>query len=211
MLRVPQYPSLNVMVGCILQKLLHAAMCSMLCLAAAGCNGNLTEIKKKVSEKVGNVVEKGVEKAKQAVTQVEQKVAPQPEGIEFEAGGPLRAEACYVTLTRVRDGEPAILELSTFESGKAEKHPSVYVRAEVSAANLAELQGQKLQAQIYLQHKPEGPVWQTAEGGHVVLSVIQANNERIVCEVSEGQLVNMADGSTIQCKGKLFAKLPPAT
>lgn len=206
-MRVPQDRSLNMVIEFRLAKALPVAMCTILCLAAVGCGEKLDEIKQRVSKKV----EQGVKKTKEVAAQVGQKVAPQPEGIEFEAGGPVRTEVCYVTLTRVREGESAILELSTYESGKVEKHPSVYVRAEVSAANLTELHGQKLQAQLYLQHQPEGPVWQTAEGAHVVLSVITASNERIACEVAEGQLVNLADGSTIQCKGKLFARLPPAT
>ncbi len=210
-MHAPKDASLEAMFGMRLAQAAQAAMCAALCLAAAGCGEKLSEIKQKVAEQVESAVEQGVEKTKQAVAKVEQKVAPQPEGLEFDAGGPVRAEVCYVTLSRVREGEPAILELSTYESGKVEKYPSVYVRAEVSAANLAELQGQKLQAQVYLQHKPDGPVWQTAEGAHVVLSVVTASNERIACEVAEGQLVNMADGSAIQLKGKLFAKLVPAT
>ena len=188
-----------------------AALYTALFLSAAGCGEKLQEIKKTVSEKVGQAVEQGVEKTKQAVEKVEQKVAPQPDGVELEAGGALRAEVCYVRLTSVRAGEPAILQLSTFESGKQEKYPSIYVRAEVSAAKLGELQGQKLQAQVYVQSAADAPVWQTPDGSFVELSVVSASEDRITCEVAGGQLINLADGSTTALKGKFFAKLPPAS
>jgi len=188
-------------------KLSLAAACTLVCLGAAGCGEKLQDLKQTVTEKVGQVVEK----AEGAVQKVEQKVAPQPEGIELDAGGALRAEACYATLTQVRAGEPAILQLSTFEQGKRETYPSVYVRAEVSAASLADLQGKKLQAQVYLQNKADGPIWQTPVGGHVELTVLTATPDRITCELIQGQLVNAADGSTLPIKGKFFAKLPSAT
>lgn len=208
---VPHYWPLETKGGSWFVPKALAVVCTAFCLAAAGCGEKLQELKEKVSEQVEQAVEKGVEKTKGAVQQAQQQVAPQPEGVELDAGGPLKAEVCFATLTSVRAGEPAVLQLSTFESGKRETYPSIYVRAEVSAANLAALQGQKLQAQIYVQNDAEAPVWQTPEGAYVELAVVAATNERITCEVLQGQLVNLADGSTVQLKGKFFAKVPPAS
>ena len=130
-------------------------------------------------------------------------------------GGPVRVDA-----RRTGEGGPLLRHAGVVSVGSAERaavssckeagdesFPSVLFRAEVSAGTLAELSGQKLAAQLYVQTEAEGPVWHLPEGQSVEVSITTAGEDSVEGELLGGTLVRTDTGQSTTVKGKFTGSL----
>lgn len=155
-------------------------------------------------EEMSEVFNKGAETVGQAVSKTTELVKEQTQlagQFELALDGPVKAGRCYATLVSFASGRPSVLTMSSSKAEEDETFPSVLLRAEVSAGTLAELSGQKVAAQLYVQTEADGPVWHSPEGQPVEVSITAAADGSVEGEVLGGTLVRTDTGQGTEVKG----------
>lgn len=166
-----------------------------------GCGEKMPELPsmQDIKEGVQGAVGSGVDDVAQA--------ANLAGSLELQAGEPVAAGGCYISLIAVGGGRPAVLRLASYKDASNENYPSVFLQAQTDAADLASLSGQTVSAQLFVQRVKDGPVLHCATGQSVQVKFSAVAADKIEGEISGGALVNTADGTSVPVSGK-FTALP---
>ncbi len=168
---------------------------------AAGCDEDSS---------VRETFDRGVRKVKrQVVTTVRQvKEEVQLAGeIELSLNPPVKTGACYTSLIVVDAQRPSVLQVTSYSDSGNEKFPSVFMRAMVPSTSAAELAGKTVAAQMYVQHKKDGPIWHSLAPEHAQLRIDEAAGGSIKATVVGGQLVSTETGEAMDVAGSFSGSL----
>lgn len=168
--------------------------------ALAGCG----------KEEMAEVFNKGAETVGQAVSKTTELVKEKAQlagHFELTLDEPVKAGRCYATLVSFPSGRPSVLTMSSCREAEDESFPSVLLRAEVTTDTPAELSGQKLAAQLYVQSEAEGPVWHSPQGQPVEVNITTAGDGSLEGELLGGSLVRTDTGQTTPVTGKFTGSL----
>ena len=191
---------------------------SMLAVLAAavwltGCGKKVSEIANSIKNTAADVAGKA-EKAAQNAAQTAQNATGKASealalvgSMELTLDGPLKTNACYVKLITSADGRASVLQMQSYQNASQESFPSALLRAQVSAANLADLNGQTIPAQLFVQAQKDGPTWSTQqELVQVKITVVDAKN--VSAELAGGSLLNASTGASQAVKGTFKGVVP---
>ena len=183
-------------------RFLLAGTLAVAVLAAwlAGCNSADLPSVPSVDD-IKNKVTGGVEAVKQTVD-----VAG---NIELQLDKPLRTSGCYAAPLLQAAPRPNVLQVTSYDDPAAESFPSVFLRAKVQQQTPESLSGQKVPAQIFVQHDPQGPVWQSPDDAAAQLTIAKADAQSFSGQF-DGVLVNLESGEHQQVSGKLSGSFAPA-
>ena len=161
----------------------------MVGLSLAGCD--------KVKEATGI---DGPKQAGNAVESVRQ-AAGVAGSIELTLDAPLAASGCYVSLLSPGGGRPNVLQITSYRDPSGESFPSVFVQARVGENPLTALTGLAVEAIVFAQGSPDGPVWQTLPSAPAKLTISAAGGSEFSAELT-GELVNVESGARQAASGK---------
>jgi len=172
---------------------------------AAGCGKSVSDI----ASSVKDAASEGVQSVKDTAQQVSQDVTNKVQGVTDQAAQtlemagsmqlqidqPLQVSACYASFSHVKAAGAGVLQLQSYREAEQESFPSVFVRAPCSTATLAELTGQTLAAQMFVQPQQNGPVW-SATAEPVQLKITAVEEKQLKAEIVGGNLANSGTGAT---------------
>ena len=172
---------------------------------AAGCGKSVSDI----ASSVKDAASQGVQSVKDTAQQVSQDVANKAQGVtdtaaqtlemagtmQLKIGQPLQVSACYASFSKLKAAGAGVLQLQSYRDAQQESFPSVFVRASCSSATLAELAGQTLAAQMFVQPQQNGPVW-SATAQPVQLKITAVEAKQLKAEIVSGSLANSGTGAT---------------
>jgi hypothetical protein len=182
-----------------MRRIRPAIFAAVAVAAVAGCGKEeMAEVFKKGADSVGQAVSKTTELVKEQAQLAGQ--------FELTLDVPVKAGRCYATLVSL-SGRPSVLTMSSCKEAGDESFPSVLLRAEVTAGTLAELSGQKVAAQLYVQTEAEGPVWHSPEGQSVEVSITTAGDGSVEGELLGGTVVRTDTGQSTAVTGKFTGSL----
>lgn len=181
-------------------------------LALACCLGcgtkNLSELagdaKKAATDAAGQAGEaaKGLTQSAQKVTTKAAETMELAGSMELTLDQPYKTSACYVKFMAFKSGRPSILQLQSYREAGQEGFPSAFVRAEVSAGTLAELVGQTVGAQAFVQPQADGPTW-APQPALVQLKILAVDAKTLTAEIVGGALVHSGTAAAQPVKGVL--------
>lgn len=190
----------------------------LLFLIAAGCGGQSVS---DLASSVKDAAAEGVQSVKKTAQQVSQDVTGAAQSVTDKASQtlemagtmkltvdkPLDLPACYASFSRVDAAGAGVLQLKSYRDAQGEACPSVLVHASCSASTLAEMKGQTLAAQMFVQLEPNGPLW-TATTQPVSLRITAVDGNLIRAELAGGSLTHSATGATQTVAGTFEGVLP---
>lgn len=190
----------------------------LLLLSAAGCGGQSVS---DLASSVKDAATQGVQSVKDTAQQVSQDVTGTAQNMTDKASQTLELAgtmkltvdrsveipACYASFSRVDAAGAGVLELKSYRDAQGESSPSVLVHASCSANTLADLTGQTLAAQMFLQPEASGPLW-TATTQPVSLKITAIDGKRIRAELAGGSLTHSATGASQAVTGSFEGVLP---
>ncbi len=182
----------------------------VLAVTAAGCGKSVSEL----ASSVKDAASEGMQSVKDTAQQVGQDVADKARGVTDKAAEtlemagtmqlkidqPLQVSACYASFSRVQAAGVGVLQLQSYRDAPQEAFPSVFVRASCSAATLADLAGQTLAAQMFVQAQENGPVW-SATDQPVQLKITAVEEKQLKAEIVSGSLAHSGTGATQAVSG----------
>jgi predicted small secreted protein len=188
-----------------------------LAATAAGCGKSVSDI----ASSVKDAASQGVQSVKGTAQQVSQDVANKVQGVTDQAAQtlemagsmqltidqPLQVSACYASFSRLKAAGAGVLQLQSYRDAGQETFPSVFVRAPCSSATLAELTGQTLAAQMFVQPQQNGPVW-SATAQPVQLKITAVQEKEVKAEIVGGSLAHSGTGATQAVTGTFQGMLP---
>jgi len=176
--------------------------------AAVGCGTKVGDIASSIKDTASSVADKAGQAAK-SVTQSAQDVAGKAGetvglagNMDLTVDAPVKVGACYTTLIVSQAGRGNVLQLQSCRDPAQEAFPSALVRAQVSVASVAELQGQTIPAQMFIQVQKDGPTWSTQKE-LIQLKITAVEPKAVSAEVVSGALINAASGASQPVKGVL--------
>jgi hypothetical protein len=181
----------------------RTTLCLILALLVGCSSETIDDLKKKVGEGVDKVKNVGQE----ATDHVADQVAGANSYLQLEMGEALDAKACFVSLTQLPGSRPAVLQLASYSDAQRESFPSVLIWAEVPSHQPDSLVGQKVKAQIYVQAKADGPVWQSAPEEPIEVSITKAGAQEFAGEIASGKIISSDGGATVDVRGKFGGPL----
>ncbi len=176
-------------------------LAASIAIVSFGCGTNVADLpaieglRKKVTEQVGDAA--GAAKA----------MVKGAGSVELDVNGPVKASKCAVELIKLGEGRPAILQIANTVGQEAETFPSIFVRAEVTAASLADLSGRRLSGQFFAQSQSGGPISFTTPDRPIEIFVKTATNDEIEVELT-GALETTGEGAAPSVKGTVKAVVP---
>jgi len=184
-------------VGCLSAGLLFAT---------AGCGGkNISDL----ASSVKDAASQGAQTVKDTAKQVSEDLGGTARGMADKASQaaqlagtmklaidpPLEISACYANFSRLQAAGIGVLQLQSYRDARQESFPSVFIRVQHSVATLAELAGQTLDAQMFVQPQENGPLW-TATAEPVQLKITSVEDKTLRAEIVGGILVHSDTGAT---------------
>jgi hypothetical protein len=79
--------------------------------------------------------------------------------------------------------------MTSYETADAETFPSVFLRATVKVSTAAELVGQTVACQAFVQPTRDGPVWHTRPDSPLQLEVDELTDGKLIGRIVGGKLV----------------------
>ena len=122
--------------------------------------------------------------------------------IELTLDGPVNTGRCYLSLISPPSGRPAVLQISGYREPADETFPSIFLHAEVPGRDLAGLAGQKLNAQVYVQTRADGPVWHSPSDQPAELTITAVGDDSIEGQLLGGTLINTETRQMVDVTGK---------
>ncbi len=182
----------------------------VLAVTAAGCGKSVSDL----ASSVKDAASEGMQSVKDKAQQVGQDVADKARGMTDKAAEtlemagtmqlkidqPLQVSACYASFSRVQAAGVGVLQLQSYRDAPQEAFPSVFVRASCSSATLADLAGQTLAAQMFVQAQENGPVW-SATDQPVQLKITAVEEKQLKAEIVSGSLAHSGTGATQAVSG----------
>ncbi len=184
----------------------------------AGCGGKSVS---DLASSVKDAASQGVQSVKDKAQEVSQDVAGAARGMTdtaaeaVELSGtmkltidqPLEVSACYVSFSHLQAAGAGVLQLQSYRDAQQESFPSVFVRAPCSAGTLAELTGQTIGAQMFVQPQQNGPLW-TATAQPVQLKITSIEGKLLKAELAGGSLTHSVTGASQAVTGTFEGVLP---
>jgi hypothetical protein len=181
-------------------------MSLVLASAAAGCGGKSVS---ELASSVKDAASQGVQSVKDTAQQVSKDVTGAAQGVTDKASQavqmagtmklkidqPVETPACYVSFSHLQAAGAGVLQLQSYRDAETESFPSVFVRAQCSAGTLAELAGQTVAAQMFVQPQQNGPLW-TATAQPVQLKITAIQDKLVKAEIVGGNLAHSGTGAT---------------
>ena len=171
-----------------------------------GCGKKVSDIASSIKDTAADMAGKAKDAAQDA-TQAAQNMTGKARAALDLAGSmdltldaPLKANACYVKFIPSKTGRPSVLQLQSYRDAKQESFPAAFVRAQVSAANLTQLNGQTVPAELFVQGQQDGPTWSTNKE-LVQLKIMLSDEKNFSAEVVAGSLFNSNTGVSQAVKG----------
>lgn len=143
---------------------------------------NVQQAGEKVQEQVEQKVGQGLQQARDQVASQ----AGQAGKIRLELDPVVEVNSCFATLIGFRDGRPSVLLLQSYRDVEQESFPSVLLRATVPSVVPAELAGQTIEAELFVQVADAGPIW--SSDGPVSLQIVSADAEKVSARILGGTL-----------------------
>jgi hypothetical protein len=168
---------------------------------AAGCDEDSS---------VRETFDRGVRKAKRTVVNTVRQVREEVQlagEIELSLNPPVKSGACYASLIVVDAQRPSVLQVTSYSNSDNEKFPSVFMRAMVQPTSGAELAGKTVAAQMFVQHKKDGPIWHSLAPEHAQLRIDEAAKGSIKATIVGGQLVSTETGEAMDVSGTFSGSL----
>lgn len=159
---------------------------------------------------VRETYERGVRTAKRHVVSTvdELKEKAQVAGeMDLALDSPVKTSGCYASLIVVDAQRPSVLQITSYKDAENEKFPSVFLRALVEPTSAADLAGQTVPAQMFVQHQRNGPVWHSLAPEHVPLRIDKTADYSITATILDGQLVSTETGETMDVSGTFSGSL----
>jgi hypothetical protein len=179
---------------------------SGLLLLVSGCGQNVGDM----ASSVKDAASRGVDQAKQAAGGVAETARgtsarlAEKAGLagEFDlhVGQPLKTDACYVQLIALGPDRPAVLQLQSCRDPVRESFPSVFLRAEVAAADFPALVGQTVEAQLFVKPLPDAPTLHSRDAP-VQLRIDALGEDFLSGEIIAGSLSGPGQDSPIPVSG----------
>lgn len=119
---------------------------------------------------------------------------------------PVSINACYYSLVGMT-GRPSVLQFTSYKNIAVETFPSVMLRAEVEGKTAAELAGKTIKTQMFVQSEADGPIWHTASGDSIQLTITEVTEDLLVANVASGSLTNTETQQSITVTGELSCPL----
>ena len=184
----------------------------------AGCGGKSVS---DLASSVKDAASQGVQSVKDTAQQVSKDVSGTAQGVTDKASQavelagtmkltidqPLVISACYASFSRLKAAGVGVLQLQSYRDAQHESFPSVFVRAQCSAGTLAELAGQTIGAQMFVQPQQDGPLW-TATVQPVQLKITAIEGKVLKAEIAGGSLTQSATGASQAVTGAFEGVLP---
>lgn len=191
--------------------------CAGLLIMVAGCGDKMGDI----TSSVKDAAKEGMDKARTTAGKVGDRVAGAAKGaatrveeraglagvFELTAGGNHKTDACYAQLIVLGQERPSVLQLRSSKDAERESFPSVFVRAEVSAADFAALVGQSLEAQLFIKPSGDAPTLFTQDAP-VQMTITSIQDGVLEGRISGGSLTGAAGGSPLPATGSFRAVTP---
>jgi hypothetical protein len=185
---------------------------------ATGCGGKSVS---DLASSVKDAASQGVQSVKDTAQQVSKDVAGTAQGVTDKASQalelagsmkltidqPLEIPACYASFSHLQAAGAGVLQLQSYRDAQQESYPSVFVRAPCSASTLAELAGQTIGAQMFVQPQQNGPLW-TATAQPVQLKITAVEGKILKAELAGGSLTQSATGASQVVTGVFEGVLP---
>lgn len=167
-------------------------------------------VKEKAQEVGGQVQQQVQEQVKQGLQQARDQVnqqTGQAGSMHLELDAPVDVDVCHAALISFNDGRPAVLQLQSYRDADSETFPSIFLRAVAPSESPAELTGQTVEAELFVQLQQSGPVWYTE--APVQLQITSSDGEKVVAELVGGAL-QRTDGQQPQAvKGRIEGRFTP--
>lgn len=191
-------------------------------VAIIGCGGkSVSEIAGSIRDAARQGADQVTKSVGEAAGQVQQEITQKAENVTDAAGGelglagkieltvdaPLQTKACFARFIPSQVGRPSILQLQSYRDSQRESFPSVFARAQIPTGGLAELKGQTVAAQLFLQSESNGPTWYS-KSAPVQLKITAIDSKLLTAEIAGGALYNTASGATQAVKGTFQGALP---
>jgi hypothetical protein len=196
------------------RKVLVCLSGAMMVAWAVGCGDvSLSDLASSVKEAATEGVDQAKQAATEAAEEVKQDITESVSETPVVVGNaditldtPIPFSACFAKFVHSKSGRPSVLQLQTYPDAERESFPSVFVRAQVSAASLAELAGQTVAAQMFVQPQQDEATWATTSD-LVQLKVTSVDETMLSAEIVDGSLFNTATGTVQPVKGTLNGAL----
>lgn len=178
-------------------------------LALAGCNNaKLKAIAAKAqataAKSAESIQKKATEQISSASTDVQEQLQLAGK-INLELDEPLEAKACYARFVSQGSGRPTVFELRSYSSPDKEMPPSVFYHAQIRATSAAELSGQVVSGRLFIQTRPDGPVWYSPTGSPVEVKITSIEEKTLTAEIVSASLQNTQTGASINATGSFHA------
>jgi hypothetical protein len=177
-------------------------------IALSGCSAD--EAKKlldKGIEQVQKLPETVTKEGGKAGDQVQEQLGLAG-NIHLSLSPELNKSACYVKFVPATGGRPSVLQLQSYRAADQESFSSVFLQAQVTATSLAELAGQSVQAQLFVQPQSGGPVWFTDREHPVELKIAAIDEKLLTAEFTGGSLQSTDGAAAAGVAGKFSGVLP---
>jgi len=187
-------------------------------LVAAGCGGKSVS---DLASSVKDAATEGVQSVKDTAQQVSQDMTGAAQNVTDKASQalemagtmklaidrPLDISACYASFSRVAAADAAVLQLQSYRDARGESYPAVFVYASCTAGTPEELAGRTLDAQMFVQLEPDGPLW-AATTQPVPLKVTAVDGKLLRAELVGGSLTHSVTGASQPVTGTFEGVLP---
>ncbi len=154
-----------------------------------------------------------IDEVKQAVTntvEVAKQTTNMAGGIELQLDKAVNTSGCYAALHLQSGGRPNILQITSYNAPSAESFPSFFLRAQVTQRTMAELAGQTVSGQIYVQDGPNGNVWESPADQLAQLKITAVDANSVSGELT-GPIMNVGTGERRELTGKLGGSVKEAS
>lgn len=162
-----------------------------------------------VKKTASDTVDRAKEQASQVNTQAQQQLNLVG-SCELALDTPLTIKAAYVTLIPAGAGRPAVLQFKSYVKPQDETPPSFLLQSPVNVGTLAELAGQTVQGQIWIQADGAGNLW-SGKAEPIELKIVSLDDKQLQAEFAGGTLRNVLSGAEAAAAGKLTAVISPWT
>jgi hypothetical protein len=180
-------------------------------LGMAGCSGSDV---KDLASSVKEAASQGMQSVSETAQQVKDDVSEAARGatdtvsegldlagsMNLVVNQPVQVGACYASFVPAGAGREGVLQLQSYRDAEGESFPSVFVRSQCAAASVAELAGQTIPAQMFVQLQQDGPIWH-AELEPVQLKITSVQDKLLNAELAGGTLLDTGSGTTQPVQG----------
>lgn len=193
---------------------------SLSCLLVAGCDnekvqGLVDKGKELASDGLETVKEEGGNVVQDVTETVTDTVNTATDGAKetlnlagnatVTVDAEVKTNACYAQLITFTSGRSNVLQMQTYKDAETETFPSMFLRAEVEASTVEELNGKEVTAKVFVQPEANGPLWSSP--APVTVSLVVAE-KKLIATLTGGKMRNSQNADELDVKGMFTSVLP---